>query len=147
MVPLKSKTGKDVSAAFQSVLMDPRYMRPFKRRPVWVRTEKGKEFLNESFQKLLKREGIEFQVCRNPDIKCSIVERVQRTVRDNLYKYFTYKNTYRFVDVLSDFVSGYNATVHGSAGMAKANVKDSDILTLWERMQKRRGKVRVKMAR
>ena len=76
MVPLKSKSGKDVSAAFQSVLKDPRYLKPFKRRPVWVRTDKGKEFL-ESFQKLLKREGIQFQVCRNPDIKCSIVERVQ----------------------------------------------------------------------
>jgi len=84
MVPLKSKSGKDVSAAFQSVLKDPRYLKPFKRRPVWVRTDKGKEFLNESFQKLLKREGIQFQVFRNPDIKCSIVERVQRTVRDKL---------------------------------------------------------------
>ena len=66
-------------------------MKPFKRRHVWVRNDKGKEFLNESFQKLLKREGIQFQVCRNPDIKCSIVERVQRTVRDKLYKYFTRK--------------------------------------------------------
>jgi len=38
---------------------------------VWVRTDKGKEFLNTQFQTLLKREGIEFQVCRNPDIKCA----------------------------------------------------------------------------
>ena len=143
MVPLKSKSGKDVSSAFQLVLKDPRYSKPFKRRPVWVRTDKGKAFLNESFQKLLKREGIHFQVCRNPDIKCSIVERVQQTVRDKLYKYFTHKNTYRYVDVLSDFVSGCNTTIHGSTGMAPANVK----LALWKRMQKRRGKVRVKMAR
>jgi len=85
---------------------------------------------------LLKREGKQFQVCRNPDVKCSIVERVQRTVRDKLYKYFTHKNTYRYVDVLSDFVSGYNATALGSTGMAPANVTDSDILALWKRMQK-----------
>ena len=117
-------------------------MKTFKRRPVWVRTDKGKEFLNEAIQKLLKREGIQFQVCRNTDIKCSIVERVQRTMRDKLYKYFTHKNTYRYVDVLSDFVSGYNATVHGSNGMALANVTDSDILEMWKRMQKSRGKVR-----
>ena len=32
-------------------------------------------------------------------------------------------------------------------GMAPANVTDSDVLALWKRMQKRRGKVRVKMAR
>ena len=147
MVPLKSKSGKDVSAAFQSVQKDPRYLKTFKRPPVWVRTDNGKEFLNESFQKLLKREGIQFQVYRNPNIKCSIVERVHRTVRDKLYKYFTDKNTYRYVDVLSDFVSGYNATVHGSTSMAPANVTDSDVLALWKRMQNRRGKVRVKEAR
>ena len=63
------------------------------------------------------------------------------------YKYFTHKNMYRYVDLLSDFVSGYKATVHGSTGMAPANVTDSDILTLWKRMRKRRCKVRVKMAR
>ena len=46
MVPLKSKSGKDVISAFQSLLKDPRYLKPIKRRPVWVRTDKGKEFLN-----------------------------------------------------------------------------------------------------
>ena len=66
MFPLKSKSGKDVSAAFQSVLKDSRYLKPFKRSPVWVRTDKGKDFLNASFQKLLKREGIQFQVVGTP---------------------------------------------------------------------------------
>ena len=60
---------------------------------MWVRTDKGKEFLNTQFQTLLKREGIEFQVCKNPDVKCAVVERVNRTLRDKLYRYFTYKNT------------------------------------------------------
>jgi len=68
-------------------------------------------------------------------------------LRDKLYKYFTYKNTYRYVDVLSDFVSGYKATVHGSTGIAATNVTDTDILALWKRMQKRCGKVRVKISR
>jgi len=86
-------------------------LKRFKRRPVWVRTDKGKEFLNSAFQNLLKHEGIQFQVCRNPDIKCSVVERAQRTIRDKLYKFFTYKNTYRYIDVLQDFVTGYNAAL------------------------------------
>ena len=68
-------------------------------------------------------------------------------MRDKLYKYFTHKNTYSYVDVLSDFVSGYNAMVHGSTGMAPANVTYSDVLALWKRMQKRWGKMSVKMAR
>jgi len=147
MVPLKSKTGKDVTSAFRSVLQDPKYLKPYKRRPVWVRTDKGKEFLNSTFQNLLKHEGIQFQVCRNPDIKCSVVERAQRTIRDKLYKYFTYKNTYRYIDVLQDFVAGYNAAVHSSTGMAPASVTDSDILAIWKRMQQKQGKVRIKKAK
>jgi len=56
---------------------------------------------------MLKHEGIQFQVCKNPDVKCGIVERAHRIIPDTLYKYFTYKNTYRYTDVLSKFVKVY----------------------------------------
>ena len=56
------------------------------------------------FQAVLKREGIQFQVCKNPDAKFSVVERAHRTVKSKIYKYFTYKNTYRYFDVLPKFV-------------------------------------------
>jgi len=102
-----------------------------------VRTDKGKEFLNTQFQTLLKHEGIEFQVCRNPDVKCAVVERVNRTLRDKLHRYFTYKNTYHYLDVLPKFIKGYNASVHWSTGMAPADVRDTDVLTIWK---KKRGK-------
>ena len=90
-VPLRTKTGKEVAAALYSIFKDPKYTKPIRRRPVWVHTDKGKEFLNTQFQAFLKREGIEFQVCRNPDVKCAVVERVNRTLRDELHRYFTYK--------------------------------------------------------
>jgi len=57
-VSLRTKTGKEVAAALQSIFRDPKYTKPILRRPVWVRTDKGKEFLNTLFQTLLKREGI-----------------------------------------------------------------------------------------
>jgi hypothetical protein len=90
-VPLHSKTGEEVASALDSIIQDPKYLKPLRRRPVWVRTDKWREFLNKLLQGLLKREGIQFQVFRNPDIKCSVVERVNRTLRDKLQKYFTYK--------------------------------------------------------
>jgi len=74
------------------------------RRPVRVRTGKGKEFLNKDFQDMFRDEGIQFQVCWNPDVKCAVVERAQRTIRDRLYKFLTYKNTFRYSDVLPKFV-------------------------------------------
>ena len=60
---------------------------------------------------MLKREGIEFSVCRNPGVKFSVIESAHRTILDKLYKYFTNKNTHRYIDVLRDFVTGYNDTV------------------------------------
>ena len=62
-------------------------------------------------------------------------------MRAKLYKYFTYKNSYRYIYVLADFVMGYNATVHSSTGMAPADVTESDVLNIWKRLQKKRRRV------
>jgi len=43
---------------------------------------------------MLCDEGIQLQVCKNPDVKCVVLERVQHTIRDRVYKYFTYKSTF-----------------------------------------------------
>jgi len=91
---------------------------------------------------MLSREGIQFQVCKNPDVKCSIVERAHRTFRDRLHKYFTYKNTYRYIDILPKFVKAYNDTVHSSMGMAPSRVTDSDILAIWKRMKEKMLRIR-----
>jgi len=49
---------------------------------------------------MLRDEGIQVQVCRNPDVKCAVVE------RDGVYKYLTYKNTFRSIDVLHKIFHG-----------------------------------------
>ena len=51
IVPLWAKTGTAVSSAFRSIIA--KYSKPVRRRPVSVRTDKGKEFLNGTFQALL----------------------------------------------------------------------------------------------
>ena len=93
---------------------------------------------------MLRDEGIQFQVCRNPDVKCAVVESAHRTIRERLYKYFTYKNTFRYIDVLPKFVRAYNDTVHSTPGMVPSHVTDSDILAIWKKMEaKRRRRIRV----
>jgi hypothetical protein len=91
---------------------------------------------------MLKHEGLEFQMCKNPDVKCSIIERAQRTIRERLNKYFTYKNSYRFIDVLPKFIRGYNDTVHSTMGTVPCEVNDSDILTIWNRLTRKRLHIR-----
>ena len=60
-------------------------------------------------------------------MKCAVVERAQRTIRDRLYKYLTYKNTFRYIDVLPKFVRAYDDTVHSTTGMAPSRVTESDV--------------------
>ena len=124
---MKTKTRPSVTLACRSIFDDPK---KFSRRPVWVRTYKGKEFLNKNFQDMLRDEGIQFQVCRNPDVKFAVVERAHRTIRDRLYKYFTWKITFRYIDVLPKFVSAYNDTVHTTTGKAPSHVTDLEVLPL-----------------
>ena len=71
---MKINSGPAVTAAFLSIFHDKTKL--ISRRPVRVRTDKGKEFLNKDFQDMLRDEGIQFQVCRNSDVK--------RTIRDRL---------------------------------------------------------------
>ena len=91
--------------------------------------------MNRRFEALLRKEVIQFQVCRDHNVKCAIVERSHRTISEKLYKYVTYTNTYRYIGVLSRFVRNYNDTVHSATGMAPSKVTDSDILAIWNRMR------------
>jgi len=81
---------------------------------------------------MLKHEGIQLHVCKNPDVKYSVVERVQRTLREKFKKYFTFKKSYKYIDVLHKFVKAYNDTVHTTTGIAPSKVTDSDLLNISE---------------
>ena len=105
VVPWKSKTGQTVTSEFQSDFTYKKYSKPYKQRPLTLRIDKGKEFLNKTFQEMLKHEGMQFQVCKNPDVKGSVVERVQRTLREMFNKYFTFKNSYKYIDLLQTSVN------------------------------------------
>ena len=141
LVPIKTKSGPAVTSAFRSLLHDdsPRHL--------WVRIDKGKEFLNKYLQDILREEGNQFQVCRNPDVKCAVAERVHRTISDRLLKFFTFWNSYRYIDVLPKFVKAYNDTVRKTTGRAPSRATDADVHTIWRLTEARRLRVRVASAK
>jgi Chromo (CHRromatin Organisation MOdifier) domain len=51
-----------------------------------------------------------------------------------LSRYFTYKNTSRYIDVLPDILNSYNNTYHRSIGMAPNDVTESNSLQVAERL-------------
>ena len=48
------------------------------------------------------------------------------TLKSRMWRYFTPNNTYRYVDVLQELVSGYNASPHKGIGMTHIEVNDSN---------------------
>jgi len=81
MVPVKTKSGTFVPSAFRSIFDYRIYSSP-KRHPIWLRTDKDKEFLNNHFQDTLRGTGLQFHVCKNHDLKCVVVESAHRTICD-----------------------------------------------------------------
>ena len=51
-------------------------------------------------------------------MKCAIVERFNRTLKQRMFKYFTANNTVKYADVLQKFVNAYNARKHRTIGIA-----------------------------
>jgi len=96
---------------------------------------------------MLKSKGIQFQVSRNPEVKCYIIERAQRTIRERLYTFFTYSNSNRYIDVLQKYVNAYNDSVHTATGMAPSKVTDSDVRPIWKKINKKIRRVRTTEAK
>ena len=86
------------------------------RKPLKLQTDKGKEFINATFQNRLKDLKIQFYVSQNEDIRASVIERLNRTLKTKMWKYFTHRNSDKYINVLPDMVHSYNETYHRTIG-------------------------------
>ena len=114
VVPLKTKTGPSETSAFRSVLNGPRYSKPVSRRHVCVQRIWQTIFLTGHVAR-----GHSISRVQDPDVKCAVVERAHRTLRNTLYRYFTNTNSYRFLEVLPQFVKAFNDTVLSAIGIGR----------------------------
>ena len=112
--PMKNKTAYSLLEAFDCILSEG-------RKPEKLRTDKGTEFLNKTFQKYLKKKNIHFYTANN-EPKASVVERVNRTLKSKLYRYFTAVNSLCYINVLQDLVDSCNNTYHRSIGRSPTTV-------------------------
>ena len=103
-IPFNRKTGQEVANAFSRILKE---RRPSKR---WV--DKGREFYNKDVQKL-----VELYSTENEEKSC-VVEKFNRTIKDNIFQYFTANSTRKYIDVLDKLVDQYNNSVHSTIKMS-----------------------------
>ena len=106
--PLKSKSGKEVAAAFKDIFREGRI-------PKRIQTDQGKEFENRDIATLFSQHNIELFSVKSA-YKAAIVERFNRTLKTKLWKYFTMTLKEKWTNVLQDVVNSYNKSIHRTIG-------------------------------
>ena len=121
LIPLKDKTGKSVASALKTIFKE--------RKPEKMWVDKGKEFYNKDVKDLTELYSTENEE------KSSVVERWIRTMKEEMWKYFTANSTNNFINVLSDLVKEYNNTRHSSIKMTptKASQKENELM-VWRNL-------------
>lgn len=131
-IPIKSKSGKDMSIAIASILEDA----PTK----YCQTDRGLEFLNRSVQDVFERYGVRHFSTHDDTTKAAIVERFNRTLQGLIYRWFTKTGTRKYIDVIQSIVDGYNDRYHRSIGMAPNRVNFDNQEGVWQKLYNYRTK-------
>lgn len=113
-IPIKTKKGEDVTSAMESILEE-------KRIPLNLHVDAGKEFYNRHFQALMKQHKINMYSTYS-NLKASICERFNRTLKNRMWKEFSMQGNYKWLDILPKLVKSYNNTKHRTIGMKPKDV-------------------------
>lgn len=124
--PIKNKDGIAVALAFSKIFKN-------KRIPERIHTDKGREFFNKKVAAVFKKNKVK-HFASDSDMKAAIAERFNRTLKARMWRYFTEKNTRRWVDVVHSLVGSYNNSLHRSTGFAPSMVSKDNELTVFRRL-------------
>lgn len=121
--PLKTKSGKEIMQAVGDIFKDS------KRIPKNLQSDQGTEFYNAGFNSLMKKHNINHYNTFSTK-KAAIAERVIRTLKEKLYKYFSLNGSYRWIDILPEITNNYNKQRHRTTGMkpCEINKKNEKII-------------------
>ena len=127
VIPVTSKHHTNMLQAFKELFI------ATNRRPKHLRTDKGTEFKNRAVKKLLTDKNINHYTTKN-ETKANYAERVIRTIKGLMYRYFIHRQTYKYTDVLSELVANYNKRPHRSLkGLAPNEITSHNESTVWKR--------------
>jgi len=127
VIPLKDKSAFEVSKAFSQIIKENG------RYPTHLHTDRGKEFYNSEFKKVMKDYGINHYSTFS-DLKASIVERFNRTFKELLFKHMTEKNTNKWLPLLPQVLNAYNNRKHRTIGMKPSQVNESNSGLILEKL-------------
>lgn len=122
---LKNKTGIEVTNAMRSIIEEASYT------PTNLQSDQGKEFYNKHFQVLMKKHHINHYSTYSTK-KAAIVERVIRTLKNLLFKEFSARGSYRWIELLPTITKIYNNRKHRTIGMKPIDVHENTILKAYD---------------
>ena len=124
--PLKNKKADLIVKSFEEVFKESG------RIPKKIRTDRGLEFENQKFRKMCDDHNIVYFTSTNQTIKCSIVERVNRTLRSRIERAkLHFKGNY--INILDGIVESYNRSFHRTIGMPPMMVSKNDERAIFEK--------------
>lgn len=126
-VPLKSKSASVVTVAIEPILK----IHKMKN----LHTDQGTEWFNSHVKKLMKKYKINHYHTFS-DMKASIVERWNRTVKEKMWKYFTAQGNYKWLSLLPEIVLKYNNTKHRTTGMKPKDVRQKHVGKILRKLNK-----------
>ena len=113
--PLKSKRGEETAYALRKI---------FERCPFLIQSfisDEGLEYKNQYVSNLFAEYNIHFYHIRT-QTKASSAERVNKTLKQIIWKYFSKNNTKKWINILQDLADNYNSTYHSSIKMRPNDV-------------------------
>jgi hypothetical protein len=105
--PLKDKTGPQVAEAFKTLF------KQTKKAPLYLQTDHGKEFYNQYVRQVLTKHKVQLFSTQSV-YKAALAERVNRTIKTRLWRYFTFTGHHKWITVLPQLTDSYNNTPHSS---------------------------------
>lgn len=100
ILPLKSKQHQNIINGLRIIFQKG-------RKPNTLRTDKGSEFKNRWLKAFKKKENVNILYTQN-ETKANYAERVIRTMKKMMYRYFLKNRTYEYTNILQDLVKTYN---------------------------------------
>ena len=129
--PVKRKNADYMSDAFQMIFDK------LDNYPNSIITDQGLEFYNSKVQQVFNHFNINhYHTKTKTKWKASMAERVIRTLKSRLEKYFYKNKTLKWVDIFSQIVENYNNTPHRTIGMAPNQVTEENSQMVYNKVFK-----------
>lgn len=90
----------------------------------YICIDRGLEFMNESVMQYFDENDIKV-INVNTHVKCGIVERVNLTIENLIYRYMTQYQTLKYIDELPNLINTYNHRYHRSIKCTPMEAEDA----------------------